>query len=261
MKKSSTGSRQLFQKYADLYDLFYAEKDYRKESRYVLDLLTKHLGKKPRSILDLGCGTGGHALIWSSKRIAVTGLDRSEVMLKHAVRKATEQRRKIRFVQGDVRSFALGKKFDAVTAMFAVMSYQTTREDILSAFRSVRKHLRSGGVFLFDAWFGPGVFADPPGDRVKTFQRDGMEVLRTVKAVHRVEEQLVEVHYDILLLEGKRVIERVQEIHPMHYFFPQEVVELAAEAGFVLIESHPFLSKEESLRVSDWNAAFVLRGK
>src|SRR5260370_19816834 len=102
----------VFQKYANLYDLFYAKKDYSRECAYILNLLTRHLGRKPKSILDLGCGTGGHALIWASKGVAVTGLDRSEAMLEQARRTLQAVSGRVLFVNGDVRKFNLGKKFD-----------------------------------------------------------------------------------------------------------------------------------------------------
>lgn len=248
-----------FQEYAKLYDVFYEGKEYNKESEYVLRLLAKHLGRKPKLILDLGCGTGGHALKWAAKGIAVTGLDRSAVMLEQAKQKAGTKNVNIAFLQGDVRKFSLKKKFDAVTAMFAVMSYQTNRDDMVSAFRSIRAHCTTGGIFLFDAWFGPGVLTDPPGERVKSFRKGAREILRTVKSVHHVEHQLVEVHYDILVIEGNEILHRVKEIHPMHYFFPREVEDLAASTGFKLLDTHPFLRTKDSLTVSDWNATFVLR--
>lgn len=249
---------EVFQQYANLYDIFYQEKDYRKESQYVLDLIRKHLGKKPTSILDLGCGTGGHALIWASKGISVSGIDRSPQMLAFAKEKAISKKLLVRLIQGDVRRFNLKKKFDAVTSMFAVMSYLPAQKDLISSLRCIRKHLKPGGVFIFDAWFGPGVLTDPPGERVKSFYKDGLEILRTVKSVHRVNEQLVEVHYDILVIEKEKVLQRVKEVHHMHYFFPQEVINLAGATGFKVVEQHPFLRKQVSLGINDWNATFVL---
>jgi predicted TPR repeat methyltransferase len=46
--------------YARIYDLLYAEKDYEAESR-LLDELFRAWKGGVRSVLDLGCGTGGHA--------------------------------------------------------------------------------------------------------------------------------------------------------------------------------------------------------
>lgn len=249
---------QPFQDYAKLYDLFYEGKDYAGEAKYILALFKKHLRRKPKNLLDLGCGTGSHALVWSKNGIKVTGLERSSVMIDQARAKAKKARRAIRFVQGDVRSFSVGESYEAITSMFAVMSYLTTRGDLLSAFQCIRKHLKPGGVFIFDAWYGPGVIADPPGERVKSFTRGGKEIVRMVKSHHDVDDQRVDVAYDILVLKGNRLENRVKEVHPMHYFFSREVADLARDAGLKLLDCHPFLAQGETLTLSDWNATFVL---
>src|SRR5438093_12313018 len=98
--------------YATVYDVFYRNKDYRKESAYALDLIREHLGREPRTLLDLGCGTGGHALCWAARGIAVTGIDRSKKMLEQANQKARSKRLKITFLESDIRQFAVKKKFD-----------------------------------------------------------------------------------------------------------------------------------------------------
>jgi ubiquinone/menaquinone biosynthesis C-methylase UbiE len=257
--KTPSKKADVFQNYANFYDTFYEEKNYKKEADYVLALVRKHLGRMPRTILDLGCGTGGHALLWSKSGIAVTGLDRSDIMLEQAQKKAQQNHLKIKFIQGDVRKFELRRKFDTAVAMFAVMSYQTTRNDILSTLRCVRRHLRRGGIFIFDAWFGPGVLTDPPGDRVKSFTKNELEILRTVKSVHHLDNQSVDVHYDILVIHRDHILQRIREVHSMHYYFPLEVQSLAESTGFCLINSHPFLYPKNTLHENDWNATFVLK--
>ena len=97
----------------------------------------------------------------------VSGIDRSEDMLKIAQEKATEEKLSINFKQEDIRTFNFNQKFDAVVAMFAVMGYQTTNEDVEATIRSVRKHLEPGGLFIFDVWFGPAVINERPSERVK----------------------------------------------------------------------------------------------
>jgi SAM-dependent methyltransferase len=249
----------VFKEYADLYDIFYRDKDYRAECKYVMALAREYSDRPIRSILDIGCGTGGHAFIWAEDGLDVTGLDCSPKMLAHAREKARELGLDVAFVEGDVRGFDLGRSFDAVTAMFAVVSYQTGTEDLISAFKSIRGHLEPGGLFIFDGWSGPGVKTDPPKDRVSYYEKNGVEIIRTVRADHDVDNHLVNVHYDILCLKGDRIVNRVRECHKMRYFFPQEVVEYAESAGFKFLESRPFMKRDDSLQPEDWNATFVLK--
>ena len=247
--------------YADLYDLFYGNKDYRAECDYVLGTAKKYSDRSITSILDIGCGTGGHALLWAQDGIDVTGLDRSPTMLSHARVKAEKMKLSTSFLEGDIRGFDLGRRFDAATSMFAVMSYQTRTADVLSALSSVRRHLAPAGLFLFDVWSGPGVISDPPTERVKSFLKGELEILRTVRPVHDVSRNMVEVQYDILCIQKDRIVKRIREAHQMRYFFPQEMEEFASRSGFELLACEPFMKQADELHVHDWNAMFVLKAK
>jgi SAM-dependent methyltransferase len=250
---------EVFNDYAEFYDLFYGEKDYQGECRYVIELARKHSERPVKSLLDIGCGTGGHALLWAKDGIEVSGLDRSPEMLVYAREKAKRTGCSVSFHEGDIRGFDMKRKFDLAVAMFAVLSYQNSTEDVLSALLSVRRHLDTGGLFLFDAWSGPGVLSDPPLERVGSFVKGDVEIIRTVKPEHDVSNHVVNVNYDILCIKGDRVIKRIKEIHPMRYFFPQEMADLASRCEFEVIAVEPFMRPDEGLRVDDWNAMFALR--
>ena len=56
--------------YSDYYDLLYAEKDYDHEVQYVDGLIRQYL-PNAASILDLGCGTGLHAVALASQGYSV----------------------------------------------------------------------------------------------------------------------------------------------------------------------------------------------
>src|SRR5918999_826846 len=91
--------------YADAYDVLYKDKDYVEESR-LLDRLLQTYGNGPvRSVLDLGCGTGNHALPLAKRGYAVVGVDRSAGMLKSARKKAASGQvdGKPNFYHGDIR--------------------------------------------------------------------------------------------------------------------------------------------------------------
>src|SRR4030095_10124387 len=71
------------------------------------------------------------------------------------------------FYQADIQSVDLGRQFDAALLMFAVLGYQLENADVMAALRSARRHLRSGGLLLFDVWYGPAVLFQRPSERVK----------------------------------------------------------------------------------------------
>ncbi|MCX6068474.1 MAG: class I SAM-dependent methyltransferase, partial [Chloroflexi bacterium] len=164
--------------YADQYDLLYGDKDYEAECDLLEQVFNKGNGVK--SILDIGCGTGNHAIPLAQRGYQVTGVDLSENMLSHAREKAKAANApsSLTFQQGDARTVDVRQKFDAVLMMFAVLGYQLTNEDVFSALNTVRKHLNPSGLFIFDVWYGPAVLAVRPAERIKIIPTHDGKVLR-----------------------------------------------------------------------------------
>src|SRR6478609_3000816 len=73
----------VFGAYSQYYDLLYKDKDYLGEASYVRSLIEQHY-PGARSVLDLGCGTGRHALLLAESGYSITGVDRSAEMLSAA---------------------------------------------------------------------------------------------------------------------------------------------------------------------------------
>ena len=63
-----------FEQYAPWYDLLYEDKDYAAETSFVEHQLRRH-GAASGSLLDLGCGTGVHAVQFAQNGWYVTGID------------------------------------------------------------------------------------------------------------------------------------------------------------------------------------------
>src|SRR5262245_45892793 len=91
--------------YAAYYDLLYRDKDYATEAGYVAGLL-KHHGVNGNAILELGSGTGRHALELVRMGYEVLGVDRSEAMVRIASqRRAQDAGGRSKFQTGDARTF------------------------------------------------------------------------------------------------------------------------------------------------------------
>lgn len=69
--------------YVECYDLLHRDKDYAVEAAYVADRLKRH-GVEAGAILDLGSGTGKHALELVRMGNDVLGVDRSDAMVRIA---------------------------------------------------------------------------------------------------------------------------------------------------------------------------------
>lgn len=252
----------VFGDYSRYYDLLYRDKDYGAEIRFVLERLRDH-GCKPQTLLDLGCGTGRHALEAARCGIAVEGVDMSPVMLEMGRQQLlSEAASGIGLPvlhRGDVRNVRLGKSFDAVTSLFHVMSYQNTEEDALAEMETAKAHLKAGGLFLFDFWYGPGVLTDPPTERDKMMEDEHTLVRRHARPVHRVNDNIVEVHYEIRLADKSTGRENMlREMHVMRYWFLPELRYLAKTIGF-MVKTEGAWTQVALPSITTWNAWMLLQ--
>ncbi len=92
---------------------------------------------------------GEPCAVLADRGYAVTGVDASLGMLRVARRKA-RGRPDLAFVQADMRSFDLGRRFDVAVCMDDAFTHLLTERDLLSHLRTVRRHLSPGGVYLFE---------------------------------------------------------------------------------------------------------------
>jgi SAM-dependent methyltransferase len=247
--------------YARAYDQLYRDKDYVEECG-LIDRLFRAYGDGPiRSVLDLGCGTGSHAVHLAERGLEVVGVDRSDGMLESARKKASSQRTdgKVSFCQGDLRNFQVEQSFDAAIMMFAVLGYQLENRDVLAALRTARNHLRSGGLFVFDAWYGPAVLAQKPNERVKTIPTEKGQILRAASGELDVQRHQCKVSYRLWNLKGDRLLGQSEEVHIMRYFFPLELELFLENSGFspVRIGAFPEFDKDPDER--SWNVLGVAR--
>lgn len=245
--------------YAAAYDALYHDKDYGAECDLIERLLAAHGADGPRRLLDLGCGTGGHAIPLARRGHAVVGVDRSAPMLTQAREKGAPLRPPPEFQEGDLRDLDLGCRFDAVLMMFAVLGYQHTNADLLAALGAVRRHLEPGGLFLFDVWNGPAVLADRPGPRVRTVPTAGGRIVRTTDSRLDVVSQLCHVRFGLTRVEGERIFAEREEMHTMRFFFPQELDLALGAAGLRLLDLRRFPDGEAPPDERAWTVVGAAR--
>src|SRR6478736_3875795 len=100
-------------------------------------------------VLDLGCGSGHHAVEYASRGYGVVGYDLSLYQLALAADVAQERGQKINFLQGDMREMAFEEMFDGVFSWNTSFGYFEEDKNLAVAQR-VFKALRPGGMFLID---------------------------------------------------------------------------------------------------------------
>ena len=180
-----------FGSYAQYYDLLYRDKPYAAEAGHLHELLRAH-APGARALLELGCGTGAHAVALAALGYEIHGIDASATMLALAQPRASAV---VSFALGDARTVRVPRRFDAVISLFHVMSYQTSNADLAAAFATARAHLEPGGTFVFDCWYGPAVLTDRPTVRTRAVEDDRIALTRTSEPALHAVRNVVDVRF------------------------------------------------------------------
>ena len=244
--------------YARCYDLLYRDKDYEAEAAYVADCLKCH-GVEGGAILDLGSGTGKHALEFVRRGYHVLGIDRSDAMVRLAHERSPQSTvERPEFEIGDVRTYRGSRVFDNVVSLFHVVSYQTTNEDLIATFETAAHHLRRGGLFIFDCWYGPAVLTKRPSARIKRIANEKVSVMRIAEPALDVRRNLAVIDYTLLIQSMGRELEDWHETHCLRYFFEPEVRDLLKQTGFEVCDAHESVTGR-TLGIDTWYATFVAK--
>lgn len=252
----------VFTEYARYYDLLYRDKHYREEAEYVRRLVLSHV-PDAHTIVELGCGTGAHAECLARAGMEMFGVDMSRWMLERAVARQAalpdDVAKRLHFSHGDVRDVRLSVRADAVISLFHVVSYQPGNADLHAMFITAREHLRSGGVFIFDVWYGPAVLSDRPVVRVKELEDEEIKITRIAQPTLYPGRNLVDVQYRIIAQEKKTGrCSETAETHRMRYLFSTEIEWLAEQSGFTVIDAHEWITGRAP-GFDTWGVCFVCR--
>lgn len=241
----------VFQDYAKYYDLLYQDKDYQQEADYVHKLL--QLYAKPKSLLELGSGTGKHAKALSQLGYDITGIDQSAQMLEMAGNLCQEGR----FIQGDIRDVQVQTPVDAAISLFHVMSYQVTNADWVEVFTAVKKQVKPGGLFIFDCWYGPAVLTQKPETRYKTLENQQMRVERVAVPTVNENQNTVLVEYHLYVQQNK-IYQKLYEKHLMRYLFLPEILLMCEQFDMKLLNHEEWIT-QKLLSTNTWGACFVVQ--
>jgi len=246
-----------FKLYSNYYDLLYFDKNYRKETDYILSVIAENSSIEVFNILELGGGSGLHAECFCSEGKKLFGVELSESMIQLANQKKIKN-----YVvkQGDISNKHYDDNFfDAAISLFHVISYLSTNDQIISCFNNVNKQLKKGALFVFDVWYTPGVYSIKPETRVKRIENDILKVTRIAENEIHTSTSIVDVFYTISIYEKstKHHLE-IFETHKMRHFTQNEIELLAKFCGFDVVLCEEFLSRTP-LSVNSWGALFVLK--
>ncbi|MCL2301793.1 MAG: class I SAM-dependent methyltransferase [Lentimicrobiaceae bacterium] len=218
----------LFENYAEKYD----NENFTQGTIGECDFIEKELQfNKSLKILDVGCGTGRHAIELSKRGYNVTGIDLSESQLKRAREKAKANNLFIDFQCQDARNMSFNSEFDVAIMLceggFPLMETDEMNYEIL---QSVAKALKPQAKFIFTTL--NGLF--PLYNSIEEF---GASVTEEGNATYRNntfdlmtfrDHNITEVEDD----SGNKLMLECNE----RYYVPSEITWLLKSLGYKTIE-------------------------
>jgi SAM-dependent methyltransferase len=147
--------REFFDSYAPQYMNEVFTTDSAREVAFLLEVLESPPGA---TVLDIGCGTGRHAVELARAGLRVTGLDISRGMLREARMAADEAGVELELVEADATEFDLGRVFDAAVCLcegsFGLLVDDDPFAHDIAVLRRAFAALRPGAPFVLTALNG-----------------------------------------------------------------------------------------------------------
>ncbi len=134
---------------AESYDRLTNDVDYAATVAFYEEILRRE-GLRPRTVVDLACGTGSVTAILARKGYRVIGVDLSEEMLTQAFGKVQDLPNPPQFVCQPLQALRLPRAVDLAVCALDSLDYITDPKDCETAIRQVYKALNPGGIFIFD---------------------------------------------------------------------------------------------------------------
>lgn len=131
------------------YDRLTNDVNYRQTVDFYKEILARE-GCRPRTAVDLACGTGSVTLLLAREGLKVIGVDLSPEMLCVASQKAQELAEPPLFVCQDLSRLRLPRGVDLAVCALDSLDYITDPAACAEAIRRVYSVLNPGGIFIFD---------------------------------------------------------------------------------------------------------------
>ncbi|MFG3254462.1 class I SAM-dependent DNA methyltransferase [Streptomyces sp. NPDC048172] len=214
------------EEFSTIYDAVYSlrGKDYPAEAAFLTETVRSR-APGAASLLDVGCGTGSHLVHFAEDFGHVEGLDYVEDMLTVAKGRLPD----VPLHHGDMRSFDLGRRFDALVCLFGTVGHAWTHGELRDTFACFARHLEPGGVVAVDPWWFTERFIDGYVS-ADVISPDGTSIARVSHTRRDGDVSRMEVHYVVAnAADGAR---HFQESYTHRLFSRAEYEQALREAGF-----------------------------
>jgi len=218
----------LFENYAHKYD----QECYVQGTSGECDFIETEIGRnKSTKILDIGCGTGRHAIELAKRGYKITGIDLSQSQIKRAKEKAQEAKVVIDFQTQDARKLSFEGEFDlAIMLCEGGFSLMETDEMNFEILKNATKTLKSKGKLIFTTLNGLFPLFHSVSEFYKSAQNEGRSQCKecTFDLMTFRDHNRVEFEDDA---GNKKVLECNER-----YYVPSEITWLLKTLGFKKVD-------------------------
>ena len=201
-------------------------------------------GVRPKTALDLACGTGVLCEIMDRSGIEASGMDFSAGMIDIAARRSPQ----IRYEVADMITYRPDRQYDLVTCTGDALNHIGSLSDVEKIFSNVHDYLSPGGFFVFDILNENEVSTSEP------FEMDFSDTVRVWFRMIRPGEDMVQLQIRVfeagVLSFEEHITEKVHD--------PQTVCDLLRQAGFRVLKCADTLLDDPDAYGTTW---FVIARK
>ncbi|MCB2106594.1 MAG: class I SAM-dependent methyltransferase [Rhodobacteraceae bacterium] len=247
----------IFQTY---YDRIYAEKDYAAEAATVLQVMREASPRLVARVLDVGCGTGSHAVQMAAAGVATVGIDIDGASIQIAKSKTTEPSTALRFVAGSLHDLP-DSDFDGAVSLFNVVNYLMSTEDLIGFLAAIQQRVSKGAPFVFDCWNGLAAILDPPRTKISTVVR-GEETIRaeTTPEIDLMGQTVI-LRTKIEISVGGQIREQFDHDIAHRLWLPRDLSDCLHMAGFDVLKTTAWMKPDVAAGPETWKMLFVCRRK
>ena len=212
------------------YDRLTNDVDYEAVVAFYKEILARE-GVKPRTAVDLACGTGSVAMLLAKDGLQVTAVDMSEDMLTVAAQKSAMMDNPPRLVCQSLQEFRLPKGVDLAVCALDSLDYITEPADCAQAIKRVYKALNPSGIFIFDV-NTPEKLRAMDG---QVFLDEDDDVYCVWRGEFDEKTNICSYGMDLFQREGESWYRSFEE-HREYAYSQEQLTEFLKDAGFTHIE-------------------------
>lgn len=224
------------------------EKVYKSDNSGVAQqMFERYLKSLPTSILDIGCGTGRDLNNLSAFGSDCVGVDYLPEMIDYAKSNYPN----LNWHMGDMRSFRLGRTFDAILVLGWVLNYAWTEEDLAKTLETCQAHAQPNTLLILEMLNGSRLIGGA--------FRDFFEIDIDSFYAHATASYQYSHHQQMLTRERVWKVrdgEPVTDFCKYRLYFPAELERLLRQYNFEVVG----LFDDRSLQTSELDGEFLFAG-